>query len=191
LGLDPAQLRQKPLISHVCSFDDKGRDNTNNQICGRRVALARCVDGIDFYGSDPTEGFSIEFGSHGKTRSFSIVWPDLKRDEKCQIATPQQIITCIRAHKTPVIPNGDEGSPYFARINALANAKKFTITKITPYYDEGVLGEVPTNNEPSKLVAPFAELEAVADFGNSNLTIRLFSPVLSSEATRMLATKTK
>src|SRR5208282_69445 len=58
LGLDPAQLMQKPLTSHICSFDENGRDNTNNQICGRRIFLSRQIDGIDFYGGDPVEGFS-------------------------------------------------------------------------------------------------------------------------------------
>jgi hypothetical protein len=88
-----------------------------------------------------------------------------------------------------VVPNADE-EKYFERVKALANAKKFTITKIVPYYMEGVFGEVPTNNEPSKYVSPIAELEAVADFGNSNLTVRLFSPVISSEAARLLGGKT-
>jgi hypothetical protein len=33
---------------------------------------------------------------------------------------------------------------------------------------------------------PFAELEAVADFGNSNATIRFVAPILSSEVNRLL-----
>jgi hypothetical protein len=31
-----------------------------------------------------------------------------------------------------------------------------------------------------------AELEAVADFGNSNTTVRLLSPIISSEVSRLL-----
>ena len=89
-----------------------------------------------------------------------------------------------------MLPNADE-EKYFERVKALANAKKITITKITPYYGEGVFGEMPTNNEPSESVAPFAELEAIADFGNSNLTVRLFSPVLSTDAIRLLTDKIK
>jgi hypothetical protein len=68
----------------------------------------------------------------------------------------------------------------------LANAQTFTITKITPYYSEGIFGEVPTNDMPPKFVTPLAELEAVADFGNSNTTVRLLSPILSSEVSRLL-----
>ena len=44
----------------------------------------------------------------------------------------------------------------------------------------------PTNNEPAKIVAPVAELEAVADFGNGNAAVRLLSPIISSEVNRLL-----
>jgi hypothetical protein len=194
LGLDSAQLMQKPPISQICSFDENGRDNTNNQICGRIVFLCRLIDGIGFIsngdGTWEAEGFWIQIGSHGKIRSFSVVWSDLKRERKSQTTNPEQIIACIRARKTIVIPNGNE-EKYFERVKALANAKQFTITKITPYYGEGVYGEVPTNDQPSAVVAPFAELEAVANCGNSNLTVRLLSPVLSSDVIRLLSERIK
>jgi hypothetical protein len=191
LGLDRVQLLQKSTSNRMCEYDEKGRLGTNDSIGGREIVLARLIDGITFYGNGNEEGFCIEFGSHGKIRSFSLVWPNLELGEISQAARPEQIIRCIRAYKTPLIPNDDEGGPYFARIKSLANAKAFTITKIIPYYGEGVFGEVPTNNEPPELVAPFAELEAVADFGNSNLTVRLFSPMLLSDATRLLTVKIK
>jgi hypothetical protein len=122
-------------------------------------------------------------------RSFTLTWPNLERYESQPTASPQQIIACIRARKVIVVPDGEER--YFERVKALANAKKFTITKITPHYGEGVFGEVPTNDVPSKFIAPIAELEAVADFGNSTLTVRLLSPALSSDAIRMLTDKIK
>jgi hypothetical protein len=71
----------------------------------------------------------------------------------------------------------------------LAKAKAFTITKIEPCYSEGVFGEVPTNDVPPEFVTPIAELEAVADFGNSNATVRLLSPIISSEVNRLLKAK--
>jgi hypothetical protein len=194
LNIDSAQLMQKAPRSHICSSDENGRDNTNNQVCGRGVFLSRLIDGIAFMGNGndgwETEGFWIGFGSYGKIRAFTLVWPNLERYEIHQTASPAQIINCIRAFKTPMPPIDDEPN-YFARVKNLANAKKFTITKITPYYGEGVFGEAPTNNEPPKFVTPFAELEAVADFGNSNVTVRLLSPILSSEVIRILGTKDK
>jgi hypothetical protein len=186
LGLDPKQLVQKPLTSQSCDFDENGREATNH-ICGRGVYLSRLLDGIAFWGNgddNPNEGFWIEFGNHGMIRCFSVTWPNLERYESQPTASPQQIIACIRACKVIVVPDGEER--YFERVKALANAKKFTITGITPYYGEGVFGELPTNDEPPKFFPPIAELAAVADFGNSNLTVRLIAPILLSEVNRLL-----
>jgi hypothetical protein len=189
LGLDPKQLKMKNRTSHVCGFDESGRENTRHQICGRGVSLSRQIDGILFMGTGDdgwNEGFWIEFGSHDKIRAFSLNWPTLERAERRQIATPGQIIACIRAHKIFVLPNADEET-YSERIKALSKANKLTITKITPFYGEGIYGETPKDDEPPKWVVPVAELEAVADFGNTNAVLRMLSPILSSDATRLLA----
>jgi hypothetical protein len=157
---------------------------------GRGVFFSRQIDGVLFY--DNLQGFSFqEFGPQRKIREFSITLPDLKRKKNIPIASTQQIIDCIRAHKTPVVPPQNEEFNYFDRVKTLANAKRLTITKITPYYSEGIFGQMPTNNEVSKYVMPFAELEAVANLGSSNVTIRLMSPIISSEVTRLLAGKSK
>jgi hypothetical protein len=92
--------------------------------------------------------------------------------------------------KTPSPPDGDEPD-YFGRIKNLAKAKKLTIVKITPYYGEGIYREASTNGESSRIVVPIAELETIANFGNSNVTVRLLSPILSSEVSRLLETKLK
>ena len=167
LGIDRSQF----VKTNVASYGEWG------------VAFPRQIDGIQFY--DDTEGFSFQqFGSHGKIRCFRLALPNLEREQNSPTADAQQIISCIRGFKTAVVP--DDKPNYFARVKNLANARKFTITKITPYYSEGIYGEMPTNNEPSKVVSPMAELEAVADFGNSNATVRLLSPILSSEVNRLL-----
>ncbi len=193
LGLDPTHLTQQNFFTHFYYSDQTGEKMTNN-VCGRGIFLTRQLDGVAFFSSDDTgdgaEGFSIEFGSYGQIRFFSFRWSNVERYEKQQTATPREIIHCIRAHKTIVLPNVDE-EDYFARLKELAGAKKFTITKITPYYGEGMFGEVATNDVPCKFATPFAELEAVADFGNSNATVRLISPILSSEVVRLLGNKTK
>jgi hypothetical protein len=151
------------------------------------VSLPRQIDGVRFY--DESEGFSFQqFGSHRKIRCFSLTLPNLERVQESPTASAQQIINCIRAFKTPSPPNGEEPD-YFGRIKNLAKATKLTITKITPYYSEGVYGEVPKNNEPSRFVTPIAELEAVVDFGASNATVRLLSPIISPEVNRLLKAK--
>ena len=146
--------------------------------------LPRQIDEIPIH--DESEGFSFQqFGNPKKIRCFSLALPNLRRIQNSQAASPQQIIACIRAFKTPSPPEGEE-TDFFGRIKNLAKARKLTITKITPYYGEGIYGETPTNNEPPKVVMPLAELEAVAVFGSSNATVKLLSPIISSEVDRLL-----
>ncbi len=192
LGVDPAQVAFKDITLH---FNTDTNDNKMpDQISGRGVFLARVIDSVQYVGNGndgfASEGFWIEFGSYGLIRNFCLIWPDLKRIDQNPTTSPQQIIACIRAHKTIVLPNDDETN-YFARVKNLAKARTFTITKITPYYSEGVYGEMPTNDEPPKIVAPIAELEGVADFGNSNMPVRLFSPIFSSDVARLVGNQSK
>jgi len=153
------------------------------------VFLPRRIDGIQIY--DESEGFSFQqFGSPKRIRGFSLALPNLERGQNSPTASPKQIIACIRAFKTPTPPNGDEPD-YFGRIKSLATARKLTIAKITPYYGEGIYGEAPTNGEPSKIVTPIAQLEAVAEFGNSSADVKLLAPILSSEANKLLNAPTQ
>jgi len=191
LGVNPAQVAFKEMTSRF-NHDESYNDLTN-QLCGRGVFLSRKLDGILFWSNgtedDDIGGFWIEFGSHGQIRAFSLVWLDLKRSELQSVASPQQIIACIRVFKTMSLPNGNETN-YFERLKSLAKAKKLTITKIMPCYDgEGVYGETPPNDEPSPTIAPFAKLEAIADFGNSNVVVQLLSPIISSDVNRLLKAK--
>lgn len=188
-GLNRSDLIPKDFPIKSSESGGCGETSTN-EFCVRKVLLSRKLDGVSFFGdpSDGSEGFSIEFGRSGQTRSFSFAWPNLEPDRKSLTASPKEIIRCIREQRVMVPPDNDETN-YFGRIKDLGEAKKFTITKITPYYGEGVFGKTPTNDEPPKAIAPFAELEAVADFGSSTATVRLLSPIISSEMTRLLETK--
>jgi hypothetical protein len=190
LGVDPTQVTFKEMTSRF--NQDENYNDLTNQLCGRGIFLSRKLDEILFWSigteDESVDGFWIEFGSHGQIHAFSLVWPDLKRSELQQIATPQQIIACIKVQKTIVIPNKNEEA-YFQRIKTLATAKKFIIKKITPYYIEGRFGETPTNDTPPEIIEPIADLEAVADFGDSNVTVRLISPIISSEVNRLIKAK--
>ena len=167
LGIDCTQLKK----TNASSYGTAG------------VFLPRQIDDIEFYAED--QGFQFRMGKDGKLLGFYLFWSNLERERSCQTASSQQIIACIRAFKTPSPPDGEEVD-YFGRIKKLTDAKKLTITKVTPYYAGGIYGETPTNNEIPKVVMPLAELEVMADFGNSNVTVKLLSPILSSEVRRLL-----
>jgi hypothetical protein len=191
LGLDRTHMIQNSFFTHVYDADQTGKDTTNF-ICGRGVFLSRQLDGVSFFSADNTggdaEGFALELGSYGEIRYYSFRWSVLKRCERQQTASLQEINRCIRAHKALVLPNIDE-EDYFARLRTLAKARKWTITKITPVYGEGVFGRPSTNDVPCEFATPFVELDAVADFGTSNADVRLMCPILSSEVKRLLESK--
>ena len=188
LGLEPRQLVQKSFFTHSFNADKTGKETTNF-VCGRGIFLSRQIDGVAFFAPDDSgdgaEGFSIEFGGYGQSRSFYFRWSKIERYESQPTASVGQIVQCMKSHKTIVLPNAEE-EDYFARLRKLAKATKWTITKITPCYEEAVFGEVPTNNVPCKFITPFAELEAVADFGSSNAVFRLVSPIIVSDVNRLL-----
>jgi hypothetical protein len=150
------------------------------------VFLPRQLDGMQFF--DGTEGFQIMFGKDGKVRMFALMWPKLERDESCATASPQEIIRCISGYKTVLVP-GDEESNYFAQVKDVARARRITITQITLYYGEGMLGEETRVNEPSKHVRPIAILGATADFGTNAAFIRIYAPILASDVRRLLGSR--
>jgi hypothetical protein len=188
LGLAPTNLTTRRFYTHLCDTD-----NSVNNLCGRGVFFPRCLDGIEFFSAaddgESAEGFSMELGSHGKIQAFSVRWSKMERFNNERTASQGEITRCIKAHKAIVMPNFKDGD--FARLRELATAKKFTIIKITPYYSEGMFGDMPTNGVPCGFAMPFVELEAVADFGISNAPVKLLSPILSSEIRRLLAERVK
>jgi hypothetical protein len=184
-GLDRAHLIKTAVYTTTSA---SGHDETLTKgVCGRGIVLTRNLGGVGFFnygnGDNMEEGFSIEFGSKGQIRSFVLVWPNLERDQEGATAGPQEIVRSIREHKVMVLPDEDE-SNYFGRLKTLAAAKSLTITKITPYYGEGAFGETPANDEPAQTIAPFVELEAVADLGSTKMPVRLLTPILASESVR-------
>ena len=186
LGLDQAHL--VPGGVYVKSNADSCEGTLTNSICARGIHLARELDGVKFFSfgkdNNEMEGFSIEFGRSGQIRSFSLKWPDLEAEHKSLTASPREIVRCIRQRRVLVLPKDDEPN-FFARIKMLADAKTFTITNLSLFYGEGIFGEMPTGDEPPQIIAPFAELDAIADFGNSNTVVQLLSPILSTDISRL------
>jgi hypothetical protein len=180
LGIDTDKLVLKNFYTHFCDTDDSQNAKTN-AICGRGVFLSRQLDGITFFSGDDqgdgAEGFFIEFGSYGEIRSFSLCWSDVQRCKSVLTDDPQEIVHNIQSHNIIVLPDPNEEN-YFGRLRKLAGAKRVVVTTITPYYIEGIFGEIPTNDTPSKFVTPMAELDAIADLGNSNAVVHMATPII-------------
>jgi hypothetical protein len=182
LGIPSAQLTHGKFRNHM------GDDESATTIFGRSVFFPRQLDGIDFFSADDSgdsaEGFSIEFGSHANVQAFSVRWSDLQRYKNERIASEGDITRCILAHKAIVMPNLKSND--FAWLKSLAKARRLTVLKSTPYYGEGMFGNVPADDKPSEYAVPFVELEAVADIGDAHIPVKIISPILSAEVARLL-----
>jgi hypothetical protein len=168
LGIDRSQV-MKPH-AHV----DMESRLKKNQVdwegpyeCG--VDFSRCIDGIRAYGGN----FHIVFRNHAEVESIDFSWPNLVPYEAHPVANVTEIINYIKNGQA-VLP-----VPEF-HFERLAELKRLTVTKITPYYFF----------EPASdgLFHPFAELEATADLGKKNyrgeekLDLILRCPILSTNA---------
>lgn len=148
------------------------------------VSFPRQIDGIQFH--DESQGFSFQQFGNGTIRSFCLSLPSLEREKQSQIASADQIVSCIRAFKTPLCPPQNDEFNYFERIKTLSKAKRLTITDIALFYAEGTFGEQPKEQEIPRFVSPIAQLEGVADFGETNVTVRVLAPILSVDVNRLL-----
>ena len=100
-------------------------------------------------------------------------------------ATAEEILLCIRAHKTLLVPVHEEDA-YLRQVEYVARARKLTITRVTAYYGEGMYGNEPPQNEPAKEVRPVGILDATASLVTNVVSIRLYAPLLLSDVRRLL-----
>ncbi|HEY3761058.1 MAG TPA: hypothetical protein VGN23_04865 [Verrucomicrobiae bacterium] len=132
----------------------------------RGVAFARRIDGVR-----ESRGwcFMIHFRSHGEIEDFSLYWRNLLPLVSHPTLTPSQIVKAIKDGQAMLPPQFDD-------VAGIADAKAFTVTKITPRYFNG------TGKEQMDFLKPYAELEMRADFATNSATFFLTCPILSTNA---------
>jgi hypothetical protein len=167
--IDPSELIEK---SENRRIEFCGDNSTN--VCARGIFLSRKVDGIEIR----ELGFGMDFGSGGQIKGFYLILPKLELFKKCQTASSDQIIAWVKEGKA--YPTEDELSNR-TKIKNLMSAKKLTLTKITPEYGEGKYGEMPSADSES-YTTPFGILEGTANLGSTNVSFRLYCPILSTNA---------
>ena len=169
LGGDTNQLAMHPTsrtYNHRTLFNKKGGDMILEDVTARGIMVTRQVDGIRFAGSSGRGGLYIEFANQSKLHALTMNWRNLQPHQRHKTANPNAIVAWVAAGKA-VEPNPAEDA---------SQARKLTITKITPYY----LGEV--GGAPQDLVLPFAQLEVVADLeGTNKATLVLHCPIIDAK----------
>ena len=187
IARDAAAVRRALKCATLLGVDSKDLAPTNSATAGTYgVFLTRQIDGVRFL--DDTEGLQVQFGKDGKIRQFTLLWPKLVRDESCAIASPEEIVRCIRGAKTVLVPADEEGN-YFAQVKEMARARRITITQITAHYGEGAIGEEVQDNQPAKWVRPIAILGGTADFGTNTMFVRIYAPILRADVRRLLGSR--
>lgn len=135
-----------------------------NEIDARGVFFIRQIDGVSFAGIGVAGGFYVRFVSHAKVQKLELVWRNLQRWKKYQVASPNQIIEWIKEDRAVMpAPNVNTGE-----------IKRLTITQISPLY----MGEL--GGERQDFTYPFASLNAVADLGQTNVNVQIYCSILST-----------
>jgi hypothetical protein len=161
LGVDRSQIINKPYIHSDIEIRSKKGLTTWEGTCKCSVRFERRIDGLRAIGGN----FDIVFGSHAIVRSFDLSWQNLLPYESHPIANGNGIISYIKNGKAVLpVPEFD--------FSQLSQTKILTVTKITPCYFYEPTGD--------GLLHPLAELEMIADLGNTNFNFQLRCPILST-----------
>jgi hypothetical protein len=155
------------------------------QSCSRQTFLTRKVNGFEMRDF----GLGVNLGSHGQVRGFWVSWPNLEQKGTELAASADQVMRCIAARLTILALTPDGGFD-LELLKRLAQAHKLTVTHIKPIYAEGRYGmvpDVPDGQMQNPYRAPYAELEVVAELESTNITVHLWSPILSSDVVRLLS----
>jgi hypothetical protein len=174
-GIERGDLAQKP-DGHLVTFGTEEKRSyfdratgkyIDDEVLERGIYFNRRVDGINFAGIGLGGGCEIVYGNHAKIAELRLLWRNLKPAERHEVASPNQMVQWIRQGKA-VLTHKNLVNP--------SEVKKLTITDMSPLY-MGASGE-----ETQNLVFPFAQLEATADLGYTNVPIQLYCPILSMDA---------
>lgn len=172
LGGDTNQLSFKPQSrtdERRSRWSKSGELLMDEEVTMRGIMLARQLDGIRFNGPCGRGGISLDFGDNAQLYQLMLNWRNVEPYRQYQTATPEQILAWIKEGKA-----FDAGLDFSDEESApVGGVKEITITQITPYY----WGE--PGGSPQEFCIPFAELKAVAHWGDTNTTVfTLHCPII-------------
>jgi hypothetical protein len=169
LGIDRSLLAdkvQKGYDDTTTKFDRNRKQLGPPQVNRRGVAFARRIDGVLL---SQSWSFLIHFGNHGAVEDFSLNWRNLLPYESRHVLTTNQIVEAIKSGKAVL-------AEQFGDLTDLNQTKKLTVLKITPRYYNGRKGEA------LEFLHPYADLELVADLGNTNTALFFLTCPIIDEA---------
>jgi hypothetical protein len=176
LGIDRDQLARKSPSGDLLIFGGEATTFLYKNWSGPayatnvstyQVTFKRSLDGVQISGGSARGGYGIGIGHHGKISRILVSWRKYERDKLYPTATPERFLKWIQEGKA--VWYSDDLS-----FIDWPSVKRIIVRKVTPYYYSEGYGE---NDKPQNAAFPFAEMEAVADTGTTNLTFYLDCPI--------------
>ena len=166
------------------------------------ISISTVPVAVSFYPASLTGIFSqtlettartAVFGSSSvamnKSTPFSLVWPDLKRDKfRNKLPARNKLLSASKRIKSSSFQTLAKKN-ILRELNLWQTLKHSLSRKSRPITAKEYLEKCQQTKCRLNLQLAFAELEAVADFGNSNATVRFVSPIISLEVNRLLKAK--
>ncbi|MEI9960301.1 MAG: hypothetical protein WDM76_03970 [Limisphaerales bacterium] len=172
LGIDRDQLAIKENSAELrtarneqsSSWLDKIRGTNFEQTTSRGIFFIRRINGIDFDGITHG-GVKIEFGNYGKVARLKVNWKGLEPYKLHNTLTAGQMVEAIHKGK----------ASWWSPSPDPRQIKKITVTKATPLY-RGILEE----DEESKFLEPYVQLDTIVDYGQTNIAASLECPIIET-----------
>jgi hypothetical protein len=168
LGISRADLVHQEAMGRLCYTPAVQRhgwfDATQHKVVttdvARELFLIRAFNGIASIGMGGGGGIRFSFGSGGQLAELKMVWRAVKPKMAYRVAAEAQFTEWLRSGKCVC----ELDSPW--QIQALA------INKVLPYYFER------PGCKPQQELHPIAELQAEARLVGTNVSVRLYCPLL-------------
>lgn len=141
-----------PMEGTVETYAKKNGPMVSKVVYERGTTFYRQLDGI----KERDSSFMIYFGNDASVNSLHLNWQVLRPCQFHKTASLNEIISLIKSGRATIYPAANGEQPIHAQ------AKTFTITKITPIY---------VTRGTKELVYPSADLEIIADVGTTNASM--------------------
>ena len=162
LGIRPENLATNPATGkpdYVHAAIERSRPKAaTKEIVVRYVFFRRLHDGISFHGPG-LGGIRIGYGNQGRVSDLEIVCREVSPARLKKTAEPQRIVRWIKEGRSVISSEGVENVRSLRITNAEVRCLEYQ------------------GYERQKSIQPFALLNVIADTGQTNISVQIFSPI--------------
>lgn len=178
LGIDDRQMFPNPNSAGVKFYGGpdtvwlyprEGGPAYATNVHAYAVIFYRALDGVEFSGGCARGGGEIDFGHHGGISKILVSWRNYQRDKLYRTTARKKLLAEIREGKAVWYSTNVDWIDW-------PSVQKITITKLKAYYYSEAYGE---SDKHQNAAFPFAEMEAVAYTGKTNIDFNFDCQVIA------------